>query len=779
MINDSFEQSSLFEDSNASFMASTISTSPLEDGKVEEKVQVDRKRLENMMRTVKKSTTLGSATSSPEEGKNEAEIYFENVERVSRAKISWPTRLKIGARTKKDPFVKIYGFADDVKLAQRMIARDLKIKKDRIILKMEISHIDHSHIIGRGGKNTQQIMQETQCHIHFPDSNKHNDIEKNDQVSIAGCQEQVDQARERLREITPVTICIEFAPHIPVHALTDIVKILNSNEVIIQFRNSFNNFVSNCFVKGTYQHEQRILHVIACMNQMLAEFETSYFMTCDSKFDVRPNLIIDPNFSSELGMISSACNVKIKRFKHPNTGLKIEGEPRSIFIARKMLTGLYPFVISFDKGAEYNNELNLAALEKKYKIEIIEKKRTIGEVTTTTIIIKGMEFKMPQIYQVRNMILLNTEDENPEIPKIIHNIPNIPANTWSSHEYAHQQMNLVSNSMTGMGINDTSCDSSLGLSLLSSGVNNFDRSSDNTIAKSSQQLLVNRDMMKYKASKALHTGLDNTSTSSQPTDYWHGYGFSSSMPADVLKHNLDDIWDNNNAHKHHLPHNNQNDSLLSIFSPTKQNPIGEEVKNNKDFYSSSNKSKFNNMKTWNDELESIWEISKSSHNSFYPDQDPQQPNQLEGGAPPNSLNDDHILSSLNLFHHIPPPQNLFAATTNVFETFSYHQDTTDWNIRKVTTPEMVLALLDCQEYLPIFREQEIDMGAFLLMDESSLKQLGINTIGSRKKIFNAILKLRESAISQENDSHLKSMLILSGVNRKPGIFGNSLECKDF
>jgi hypothetical protein len=37
------------------------------------------------------------------------------------------------------------------------------------------------------------------------------------------------------------------------------------------------------------------------------------------------------------------------------------------------------------------------------------------------------------------------------------------------------------------------------------------------------------------------------------------------------------------------------------------------------------------------------------------------------------------------------------------------------------------------------------MQAFLLLDEQNLKDIGVSTMGARKKIFNAILKLRDSA----------------------------------
>ena len=49
-------------------------------------------------------------------------------------------------------------------------------------LKMDVSHTDHSHVIGKGGNNIKRVMQETGCHIHFPDSNRGNSLEKSNQV---------------------------------------------------------------------------------------------------------------------------------------------------------------------------------------------------------------------------------------------------------------------------------------------------------------------------------------------------------------------------------------------------------------------------------------------------------------------------------------------------------------------------------------------------------------------------------------------------------------------
>lgn len=49
---------------------------------------------------------------------------------------------------------------------------------------MDVSHTEHSHVIGKGGNNIKKVMEETGCHIHFPDSNRNNQAEKSNQVSF-------------------------------------------------------------------------------------------------------------------------------------------------------------------------------------------------------------------------------------------------------------------------------------------------------------------------------------------------------------------------------------------------------------------------------------------------------------------------------------------------------------------------------------------------------------------------------------------------------------------
>ncbi len=80
----------------------------------------------------------------------------------------------------------------------------------RVTMKMDVSYTDHSHIIGKGGNTIRRVMAETNCHIHFPDSNRSNPNEKSNQVSIAGEMSGVERARYQLNENGRVFYTLHF-----------------------------------------------------------------------------------------------------------------------------------------------------------------------------------------------------------------------------------------------------------------------------------------------------------------------------------------------------------------------------------------------------------------------------------------------------------------------------------------------------------------------------------------------------------------------------------------
>ncbi len=64
---------------------------------------------------------------------------------------------------------------------------------------MDVSYTEHSHVIGKGGNIIKKVMEDTGCHIHFPDSNRGSQQEKSNQVSIAGQVSGVEKARYKIR----------------------------------------------------------------------------------------------------------------------------------------------------------------------------------------------------------------------------------------------------------------------------------------------------------------------------------------------------------------------------------------------------------------------------------------------------------------------------------------------------------------------------------------------------------------------------------------------------
>ncbi|CAL1261125.1 unnamed protein product, partial [Larinioides sclopetarius] len=83
-----------------------------------------------------------------------------------------------------------------------MLLERLEIQSNRVVMKMEVTHMEHPSLIGKGGKLIKKVMEATGCHIHFPDANKINKLEKKNQVSIYGDPTNVERARVMIRVST-------------------------------------------------------------------------------------------------------------------------------------------------------------------------------------------------------------------------------------------------------------------------------------------------------------------------------------------------------------------------------------------------------------------------------------------------------------------------------------------------------------------------------------------------------------------------------------------------
>lgn len=722
----------------------------LVDGQMEERIQVDRKRLEAM---ITGEPLYGSDKHLPS-----AEDFFMKVSELSGALISWPSRLKIGAKTKKDPFVKVLGTAEQVNCARQLIASMLKIKRDRITLKIEIPHTEHSKIIGRRGKNTQDIMRETMCHIHFPDSNKNHDMEKNNQVSISGSVGQVEKARKCLRNLSPLSISFDL-PSSCRYPLHEVQKTIGMPELFITFRENYNGTI-NCTIRGTQQQEVGIVKAVMVLAEMF-QIQGEGSIMCQTVLNIRSSLrsnVIGEDRAEQLQCVAQQTSTSIQCAMNACEGaaIIITGPIAGVIIARKYIIGLMPVALHFDRVVESDYDLvDKSSIEKEFGVTMNEKWRKNQNFSNVSLIVLGgVESNVSSLYAARDRILKVVQNVSDAVPDAFENFKNgntrrmvdvlrfeaqqllcdLPQHrpSLSADSIAHfssmmqkQMEGNVANSLCShqstladalidapktekgvfSSVTPNPADSPIAHSLLT-GVKRIDQK------RSELERVQTREQLLLKANRAVY---DTTPSSVRhPTDFWAGYGFSNSLPAEILKSGLS-LFDNSPTYEGRpiLPQDSMlNDStvhrsltpsmgLASVLEEDEHTDVGT--------HDSSN-SNSNSLLS-----------SSSFHNLTHLQQSPPQP-------PIGRRTKRDFSASAGIFESSPLIGNDFL-----------------WDIRVFVDPAMVLAQLGCSEYLAQFRDQEIDMEAFLLLDEQNLKDIGVSTMGARKKLYNAILKLRESA----------------------------------
>ncbi|XP_074686511.1 protein bicaudal C homolog 1 isoform X4 [Strix aluco] len=305
----------------------------------EERFRVDRKKLEAMLQAAA-------------EGKGKSgEDFFQKIMEETNTQIAWPSKLKIGAKSKKDPHIKVSGKKENVKEAKEKIMSVLDTKSNRVTLKMDVSHTEHSHVIGKGGNNIKKVMEETGCHIHFPDSNRNNQAEKSNQVSIAGQPAGVESARVRIREGTAMLLehlAGSLASAIPVSTQLDIAA---QHHLFMMGRNGSN-------IKHIMQRTGAQIHFPDPSNPQKKStvylqgtiesvcLARQYLMGCLPlvlMFDMKEEIEVEPQFITQLmEQLDVFISIKPKP-KQPSKSVIVKSVERNalnMYEARKCLLGL-------------------------------------------------------------------------------------------------------------------------------------------------------------------------------------------------------------------------------------------------------------------------------------------------------------------------------------------------------------------------------------------------------------------------------------------------------
>lgn len=389
----------------------------------EERFRVDRQKLEMMM--------MGSADTAFGET---AGAFFDKIAAETDTVVIWPSRLKIGAKSKKDPHVRVGGQKEGVLVAKARILEILDTKvNSRVTIKMDVSYTDHSHIIGKGGNTIRRVMSDTKCHIHFPDSNRSNPNEKSNQVSIAGDGVKgVERARARVRELTPLIFQFDLAIVPSFHAVPDpnntyLRAIQDQYNVQVSFRQKQKNFhTTTVVIKGCELEASRVKEAtLLLMDHLCPNNAAASAVNMTMEISPGHHAIVVGKGSINLRVIMQRTNTIIifPDAADPNIppirkgSVTISGAIHNVYLARQLLLGSLPIVMMFDLPENIDTqESMIQKLQDENEVTITIKPK--ARQTNKSVIIKSQERNVGGMYVARHKLLeMEGEVVKAEIPE--------------------------------------------------------------------------------------------------------------------------------------------------------------------------------------------------------------------------------------------------------------------------------------------------------------------------------------------------------------------------
>ncbi|KAJ3587247.1 hypothetical protein NHX12_010845 [Muraenolepis orangiensis] len=388
--------------------------------RVEERFRIDRKKLEFMLYGPKQGDSVGG------------DEFFERVMRETDTQVKWPSKLKIGAKSKKDPHVKVEGKKANVVEAKRKILEVLETKVNKVTLKMDVAHTEHSHVIGKGGGNIKKVMGVTCCHIHFPDSNRHNAMgEKSNQVSIAGPVEGVEAARRSIRDLQPLTLSFDLplslVPQSPLDTGAPIIQqVSQALGVVVSFRahppppqlpqrtpQTQHLYASSCSVRGLQGNAAAVKKAVCILMELLLGPEVGgqgAGLIVSSQLDITSQqhlFMLGQNGAHFMAVMhQTQTQIILPDLSAPQSppSLLVQGSPEGVCLARQQLMDCLPVCLMFDMhedGETDPRRLNQMMQDKEVFISIKPKVKQ----TSKSVVVKGLERNMSSLYETRRLLL--------------------------------------------------------------------------------------------------------------------------------------------------------------------------------------------------------------------------------------------------------------------------------------------------------------------------------------------------------------------------------------
>ncbi|XP_060578940.1 protein bicaudal C homolog 1-B-like [Ruditapes philippinarum] len=326
-----------------------------------------------------------------------------------------------------DPHIKVIGLPEDVRVAKDLIMAVLDTKSNRATLKMDVSHTDHSHVIGKGGNNIKRVMQETGCHVHFPDSNRGNNVqEKSNQVSIAGQPQGVEAARAKIRELLPLVFMFELPvttipiqiPDLQSPAMQQLQQQYNVN---VSFRQRQRGYGTTVIVRGSVYNEKLVKEAtLKMMDLLLGKLPSPLPINMQLEIAPQHHLFIIGRGGMNIKQIMQATGAMI-HFPDPNSvtpqrkgTVYITGTIDSVFLARQQLIGCLPLVLMFDVKEELEMDPGRVTQLMEH-LDVFISVKPKPKQPSKSVIVKSIERNSSNMYLAR-LLLLGIEKKLPQQP---------------------------------------------------------------------------------------------------------------------------------------------------------------------------------------------------------------------------------------------------------------------------------------------------------------------------------------------------------------------------
>uniref|UniRef100_A0A3Q1BQ42 SAM domain-containing protein n=1 Tax=Amphiprion ocellaris TaxID=80972 RepID=A0A3Q1BQ42_AMPOC len=709
---------------------------------VEERFRIDRKKLETMLSCFVASSLLLFA--------------LPQVMRETNTQVKWPSKLKIGAKSKKDPHVKVEGKRANVVEAKKKILEVLETRVNKVTLKMDVAYTEHSHVIGKGGGNIKKVMEVTSCHIHFPDSNRYNATgEKSNQVSIAGPIEGVEEARRRIRDLQPLSLTFDLPVSLVPQALPDagsplIQQVVQTLGVSVSFRavpaqpqaqTPF--YGSCCTVWGLQGNATTVKKATCILMDLLLGSEVSGGIV-SSQLDVTSQqhlFLLGQNGAHFLSVMhQTQTQIILPDLSAPQSppSLLIQGSTDGVCLARQQLMDCLPVCLMFDMREDGEADpCKLAQMMQHLGVFISVKPKV--KQTSKSVVVKGLERNISCLYEARRLLLGLDSCESAKVTEMTPD-PVLPSGGLTNYwlNMLLQQLRLSEQGTSPAPPTEVLPGTKLRPSPppgLTSPPEEGRTGLKGTDGRPLEKIIENEDQSGQSEDESSEVVLMS------PSEVYDAMNSISRVGLNVRRGSLQ-------GPEISKDYDYEKKKLLATRAMQRK-PVVTEVRTPTDTWSGLGFSKSMPAEA----VKELRNISRRNYKPYLSTSNNQQQSWAaqtgkvcngsdsenwrdRRGSTSSSLPASSSSTSSSSSSSPSSPPSAFSSSTSSFPRSSSPHMTDD-------LPEL-LSQLGLIKYIDVFEQQEIDYQTFLTLSDEDLKEVGVSTFGARRKMLLAISDLNKS-----------------------------------